>query len=100
MTKEERITVIEKAIELIEKDKRVFMCDAIFDASGIKAVTGKNNFAKALIFFPEFNKYKPEYPLIKDHVTSVWFPIDEAGKQSRLTILNALLTEIKNKPND
>lgn len=87
MTKEQRIKVIEKAIQSIKTGDELVICLAL------KHVLGLERFMEVYDIFPELEKHKPTKP----YTSNPWFPINEDGKQSRLNILNKVLEEIKNQ---
>lgn len=82
LTKEEKICVLNRAIDLLSLHLRNFMCTAIeYAASELYGF-----YIKATIAIPEILKYKP---CVKG---DVWFPAEE--RKRRIEILKLVILDI------
>lgn len=93
LTKEEKILVIEKALHSVRVSSNVwsYICPkASVVISSLRNEEDVSN-DEVLEIIPELANKKPKY----SYTDTIWFPDGEEGKQSRIKLLEELLTELK-----
>lgn len=92
LKKKTRIAILEKAVDIISKEKIDYICVAVEKATCC-LVHGYNynGCDHTIERFPELLKYKPR----KSSEKGPWFPMGE--REIRITILKRVIVDIKNE---
>lgn len=89
MTKEDKVKVLELALEILENKHQIkasFICVAVESAA---SELGLRNDENAIKLIPELLKYKPDDK--KSNYT--WFPVEE--REKRIDILKEIIENLK-----